>query len=122
MSTREVGALGEAAAAAYLQERGYVILARNLYLAHEEIDLVARDGRYICFIEVKTRTAAGASRYGRPAAAVGAGKRRHLIAAAEAYLRRNPGAGQPRMDVVEVYLGSGGEVERILHMPGAFGR
>ena len=120
MSTRDIGALGEEAAARYLQERGCTILARNAYLAHEEIDIVARDGRYICFVEVKTRTASSA--LSRPAAAVTPAKQRHLITAAEAYLRRNPASGQPRMDVVEVYLAADGAVERILHMPGAFGK
>ncbi|MBQ8397487.1 MAG: YraN family protein [Clostridia bacterium] len=120
MSTRDIGRLGEELAADYLRAHGCTILARNVYLAHEEIDIIARDDRCICFVEVKTRSAAQAARYGRPAAAVTLTKQRHLIAAAEAYLRRNPGLGQPRMDVVEVYLAADGTAERIVHMPGAF--
>ena len=120
MSTRDIGALGEECAAAYLREHGYTILARNFYAAHEEIDMIARCDHYICFIEVKARSAAQAARYGRPAAAVTLTKQRHLIAAAEQYLRRNPGAGQPRMDVIEVYLAPDGTAEKIVHMPGAF--
>ena len=122
MTTRDTGRLGEDIAADYLRSHGFAILARNVYAAHEEIDIIARDDRCICFVEVKTRAAAQAARYGRPAAAVTAAKQRHLIAAAEAYLRRHPGAGQPRMDVVEVYLAADGTAERIVHMPGAFGK
>lgn len=122
MSTRATGTQGEDIAAAYLREKGYTILARNFYAAHEEIDIVARYDRYICFIEVKARSAAQAARYGRPASAVTLAKQRHLIAAAEAYLRRHPGAGQPRMDVVEVYLAADGSAGKIVHMPGAFGK
>ena len=119
MSTRTVGTQGEDIAAEYLRAHGYTVLGRNVYLAHEEIDIIARDERYICFVEVKTRTA-GASR--RPAAAVTAAKQRHLIAAAEAYLRRTPTEGQPRMDVIEVCLAPDGKYAHVTHMPGAFTR
>ena len=125
-TTREIGALGEEFAARYLREQGYTILARNFYSTHNEIDMSARNEQYICFVEVKTRRVSEAARYGRPAAAVGYAKQRRLIAAAEQYLRRNPGLGQPRMDVIEVYLPDHiplpNRAEKIIHMPGAFRR
>ena len=125
-TTRQIGDLGEQMAADYLTQQGYTVIARNYYAAHHEIDIIARYGAYICFVEVKTRRSSEAEKYGRPAAAVSYTKQKRLITAAEQYLRRNPGCGQPRMDVVEVYLPDGipepERAERIVHMPGAFYR
>lgn len=125
-TTRQIGDLGEQMAADYLTQQGYTVIARNYYAAHHEIDIIARYGAYICFVEVKTRRSSEAEKYGRPAAAVSYTKQKRLITAAEQYLRQNPGCGQPRMDVVEVYLPDGipepERAERIVHMPGAFYR
>ena len=49
------GQLGEEMAADYLQERGYVIVARNWRSRFGEVDIIARDGQTLAFIEVKTR-------------------------------------------------------------------
>lgn len=125
-TTRQIGDLGEQMAADYLTRQGYTIIARNYYAAHNEIDIIARYEAYICFVEVKTRRTSEAAKYGRPAAAVSYTKQKRLIAAAEQYLRQNPGCGQPRLDVIEVYLPDGipepERAERIIHMPGAFYR
>ncbi len=125
-TTRRIGALGEEFAAAYLRKQGYTVIARNFYASHYEIDIIARYANYICFIEVKTRRISEAKQYGRPAAAVTAGKQRRLIAAASQYLRRYPQTGQPRLDVIEVYLPDDEptprRAEKIIHMPGAFTR
>ena len=125
-TTRQIGDLGEQMAADYLTQQGYTVIARNYYAAHHEIDIIARYGAYICFVEVKTRRSSEAAKYGRPAAAVSYTKQKRLITAAEQYLRQNPACGQPRMDVVEVYLPDGipepERAERIVHMPGAFYR
>ena len=125
-TTRQIGDRGEQMAADYLTQQGYTVIARNYYAAHHEIDIIARYGAYICFVEVKTRRASEAAKYGRPAAAVSYTKQKRLITAAEQYLRQNPGCGQPRMDVVEVYLPDSipepERAERIVHMPGAFYR
>ncbi|MBR7184088.1 MAG: YraN family protein [Clostridia bacterium] len=126
MNTREIGALGEKLAADYLRKQGYTILSQNFYASHNEIDIIARNAQYICFVEVKTRRVSEAQRYGRPASAVGYAKQRRLIAAAEQYLHRHPGSGQPRLDVIEIYLPDDvpapQAAERIVHMPGAFRR
>lgn len=125
-TSREIGDLGESLAAAWLIEHGYTIIARNFYASHNEIDIIARKEPYICFIEVKTRRVSEAAQYGRPAASVGWNKQKRLILAAEQYLRENPASGQPRMDVIEVYLPDGHTLpiraERIVHMPGAYHR
>ncbi len=55
MNTRAVGKYYEEKAAAYLQEKGYRILARNFRCHQGEIDIVAQEGRTIVFVEVKYR-------------------------------------------------------------------
>ena len=55
MSTRFIGTRGEDFAVAYLVRRGYVILERNWRYAHKEVDIIAKEGEYLVFLEVKTR-------------------------------------------------------------------
>jgi putative endonuclease len=107
------GARGEAAAAEFLhREQGFSIVARNWRNPRdlrEEIDLVARDGEVLVFIEVKTR-AAGALVSGFHS--VNARKKAVLRRAATAYLRtleRPPVTF--RLDVVEVTFAEGGGAE-----------
>ena len=67
MDTTKLGRQGEEAAAVFLKEAGYEILARNFRTPRGEIDIVAGTGQTVAFIEVKTRRT---RRFGRPAAAV----------------------------------------------------
>ena len=121
------GNLGESLACQYLEKKGFRILGRNLHLSHNELDIVAENGDYIVFVEVKTRTASDRSAdYGSAAKAVDTPKRRGTIRAAGAYLSTYRGGKQPRMDVIEVYL-SGSEKSfstptllKINHIEGAF--
>jgi putative endonuclease len=95
------GLWGEALAAAYLRKRGLRILARRLRLdARDEIDLLARDGQSLVFVEVKTRRT---EEFGSPIRAVDRRKRHALCRAALRYMRRlaEPPAAF-RFDVVEV--------------------
>ena len=97
-----VGKAGEEAAVQYLCKHGYQILERNYRCRFGEIDLIARDGRTLAFIEVKTRRSQS---YGPAAAAVTLKKQRHLIKASQVYLieRKKPGEFC-RFDVVTVEL------------------
>ena len=52
---KNLGDRGEAAAAEYLEKKGYTILNRNYYICHGEIDIIAKDGDCTVFVEVKTR-------------------------------------------------------------------
>jgi putative endonuclease len=113
-----LGQAGEAAAAAWLETRGYAILARNARTRFGEIDLVARDGGVVVFVEVKSRSGTA---FGHPADAVTGRKQRRLARLAEAYLRREGLDGWPvRFDVVAVHLDPAGTARAIEHMPGAF--
>lgn len=101
-----IGRLGEDAVAARYAEMGFSVVARNLHVAHNEIDLILQSETHLVFVEVKTRHAMPGvpSRYGRPAAAIDKAKRTRMRKAAEDYLRKNPTPLQPRIDVAEVYL------------------
>ncbi len=96
--------MGEKLAAEYLMKKGYAVLCRNLHIGHLELDIVAENETHLLFVEVKTRTDTGISRYGRPSSAVDGKKKQHLLAAANAYLREHHTEKQPRLDVLEVYL------------------
>ena len=54
-NNREIGSSYEEAAASYIEKNGGRILERNFRCRHGEIDLIAKDGKYICFVEVKAR-------------------------------------------------------------------
>jgi putative endonuclease len=113
-----LGLAGEEAAAAWLEARGYTILARNARTRFGEIDLVVRDGGVVVFVEVKSRSSA---EFGHPADAVAGRKQRRLTQLAEAYLRRQGLDGCPvRFDVIAVHLDPAGAARAIEHFPGAF--
>lgn len=74
-TTIEFGARGEAAACAHLEQLGYEILERNWRHALGEIDIIARSGDTIVFVEVKTRSGVG---FGHPFEAITHDKARRL--------------------------------------------
>ena len=103
---RAVGKAGEEAAVQYLLQSGYRILERNYRCRFGEIDLIARDGRTLAFIEVKTRRS---RRFGPAASAVTFEKQRHLIRASQTYLRQRGKADDLcRFDVVTIDLNAHG--------------
>lgn len=101
---RATGGRYEQMAAAFLQEKGYQILERNYRDRYGEIDLIARDGRYLVFVEVKYRAS---SANGYPEEAVDARKQARIRHAASYYLysRHYPEDTPCRFDVVAI-LGS----------------
>lgn len=103
-NTHARGKLGEDLAAAWLVEQGYRIVARNVRTRGGEIDIVARDGETLCFLEVKAR--AGAD-YGPAIAAVTPAKQRRLARAATAYLVHRQADGPCRFDVLGMDLEHG---------------
>ncbi|MEZ3497511.1 MAG: YraN family protein [Lachnospiraceae bacterium] len=104
MNKANTGARGEVAAARSLRERGYAVITANYRCRLGEIDIIAENVQYICFVEVKTR--AENSRYA-PADAVDTNKRKKLIAAAQLYLAQHPTVKQPRFDIAEVFVRNG---------------
>ena len=115
-SRDELGQRGEALAAGYLRRRGCVILQTRYRCREGEIDLIAEDGVYLCFVEVKLRKTAA---YGSAAAFVDWRKQQRLRTAAELYLAGHPTGLQPRFDVAEVYVEKGG-ILRVEYLEDAF--
>lgn len=76
------GKEGEAAAARYLEKRGYKIVKQNYRTCGVEIDLVARKGDTLCFVEVKTRKT---DHFGMPEEFVDQRKRRKIIRGARVF-------------------------------------
>lgn len=104
-----MGRAGEDHAGQLYERTGWSIQGRNVRDGPREIDLVARRGREIAFVEVKTRRHVGPG--GHPLEAVGWRKRRDVERAARAWLRTR---GQPgdhaRFDVVVVWMPDRGPV------------
>ncbi|MDR7545182.1 MAG: YraN family protein [Armatimonadota bacterium] len=112
------GRVGERAAAAWLEARGYRVLARNVRSRFGEIDLVARQAGLVVFVEVKARIGQG---FGHPSEAVVARKQRRLARLAARFLQANGlGSCPVRFDAVAVLLGPRGQVVAIEHIPDAF--
>ena len=55
MKRRDTGRLGEKIARDFLEKRGYIIIEKNFRTSAGEIDLIARKGEYLVFIEVRTK-------------------------------------------------------------------
>jgi putative endonuclease len=91
------GARAEALAASFLARHGLAIVARNYRTRMGEIDLVARDGDTLVFVEVRQRASAA---FGGAAESINAAKRARLIAAARAYLAKLPYEPACRFDAV----------------------
>ena len=105
------GVLGEIRAEQILMDKGYVILARNYVSPGAEIDLIARDGSVIVFVEVKLRT--GCISSGRQA--VTPAKQRRICKGALHYMMKSGLMNrQARFDVIEI------QGERVTHIENAF--
>ncbi len=111
------GQSGEDLACAHLQANGLEILARNYRCRGGEIDVVARDGPTVVFVEVKERTS---SSHGTAIEAVTATKRRRILLAARFFAARKGLSDSPaRFDVVAIDWGPDGP--RLRHEKDAFG-
>ena len=95
----EIGLWGEQTSALHLMHQDYQILERNWRFRHLEIDIIAEYLGEIVFVEVKTRSG-GDFREAR--AAVHYDKRRHIMDAAQVYLRQNRLDNIWRYDVITI--------------------
>jgi putative endonuclease len=89
--------VAEEAAAGWLASRGYEVFERNVRYEVGEIDIVAREGETLCFVEVKARLDGS---FGSPLEAVTRRRQRRLARAAALYLVDHPWTGPCRFDVV----------------------
>ena len=107
-NARLLGQWGEEQVAEKLRRDGWTVVARNFRCRMGELDLVAENGAFLAFVEVKLRKD---DRFASACEAVTASKQRKLRAAAQYYLLRYPTKLQPRFDVAEVYAPQGVRTE-----------
>ncbi len=115
---RTTGRQGEDRAVAYLEQLGYAILARNWRTRRGELDIVARDGACLVFVEVRTRRVGrrrDAPALGSPEESVTPRKQLQLAAMADEYLFQMPWDGPKRIDVIAVELAADGSLSRLAH-------
>ena len=115
-----LGDWGEDAAGRFLEKRGYLIIDRKYRCQWGEIDLVAKDGDELVFVEVRTRRS---KLYGTPQESVTEAKAGRLVAACEDYLQKHQDDGAKgethwRIDLVAVHP-SRGRAPRIEHVRNA---
>jgi len=91
----KLGDWGEEAAGDFVQRQGFTILDRKNSCRWGEIDLVARDGEDLVFVEARTRRCAA---FGTPEESVTAAKARRLLATSQDYVQKHP-ADQPEWDI-----------------------
>ena len=93
----------EEKACRFLKQAGYRILARNWRTRTGEVDIIARDGGVLVFVEVKARSGDG---FGGPEAAVDHAKQRRLISAASSFMETTKCELPTRFDVVAIRPGN----------------
>lgn len=115
---QSLGDFGERVVAAHLEARGYTIIDRKFRVPEAELDLVARRGDDVVFIEVRTRRG---GETGMAALSVNASKAAKVLHAVEWYLERHPELGElpARIDVVTVELDRDGRLLAVEHFEDA---
>ena len=113
MNTTLVGREGEAKAAEYLRKKRYDIIGANYRCRFGELDLIARKGNLVIFVEVKLRKN---DHFGAAADAVTGSNREKLRKAALSWLAATDCTAPTRFDVIEIYTETG----RINHIENAF--
>jgi putative endonuclease len=124
---RRLGARGEELAARHLEARGYQVVERNFRTRYGELDVVARDARFLVFCEVKTRIVrdrAGADDVLGPFAAIGLRKQRQVRAMAREWLTQSglEGPRPPglRFDAIGISFDATGRLLALEHLEAAF--
>jgi putative endonuclease len=112
---RADGARAEEAACAFLASRGVAIVARNVRNRFGEIDIVARDGDTLVFVEVRLRRSRA---YGGAAASITPAKTARLVSAAQAYLATLDREPPCRIDALLLDRPQGGEIEWLRDIAG----
>lgn len=112
-----LGQRGERHARHYLESKGYAVLTTNYLCRWGEVDIVARQGRELVFVEVRTRRGTA---FGTLEESVTATKSQRLMATAQDYLANNGlEQGQWRVDLVSVHLDGAGKLLGVNHLENA---
>ena len=116
-SHRHIGNDAEDLACEFLEQKGWEILDRNYYSGHSEIDIIAKDGMFTVFLEVKMRSS---TQFGQPFEQVTEAKVEHIFKAAEAWAIEHKIHNFPmRFDVIGILKRQNKEPE-INHIPDAY--
>lgn len=110
------GKAGENAATKFLKKSGYKILERNFRKTYGEIDIIAKCGENIAFVEVKTRKN---DCFGTPAEFVTKEKQQKIIKCAYTYIQEQNIDAEFTFDIIEVYM-DGRKIKEINHIKNAF--
>ena len=119
-SKKFVGTIGENIACRYLIKKNYEILTKNYHTRYGEIDIVAVDGSFIVFVEVKLRKFCAIV---SGVEAIDTKKQKKIIKSAMVYLSRNGTSFQPRFDIIELtyFVKNGSKyLKTINHIKNAF--
>jgi len=108
----EVGKMGEDIARRFLEKQGHKIIEQNYRTKYAEIDLVAKKGNDLVFIEVRTKIG---ENFGTPEETINYDKKRKLLRNALAYVSRKKWKGPYRIDAICIVLKSDYSVERLNH-------
>ena len=111
-----LGRQGEDLAADFLQKKGYSIIVRNWKLNDLEVDIIAKDGEEVVFVEVKTRDE---NFLYSPESAVNRRKQSNIINAARFYIARFKRTEEARLDVITV-LHKNGVITDVKHYERAY--
>ncbi|MDQ1913273.1 YraN family protein [Paenibacillus sp. GD4] len=119
LNRKQLGAVGEQHAEAYLISKHFIILARNWRVRSGEIDIVAKVDGVIVFIEVRTRSRT--LRFGTPQESIDAKKQRQVLETAQVYLHQHRLYNeQTRFDVISVITDPYGNLKELDHILCAF--
>ncbi|NNC84371.1 MAG: YraN family protein [Flavobacteriales bacterium] len=110
-----IGIQGELLASTFLEREGYTILEKNWRYQRAEVDIICRKEGVLVFVEVKSRTS---DYLGDPIEAVGRNKQKHIIRAADAYVKQDVEFDEIRFDIVGVIINRKGQ--RVEHIQDAF--
>lgn len=118
-NSNTLGTWGENQAAKFLEQKGYEILGRNFHSRYGELDIIAQDGEFLAFVEVRLRSSLT---HGLPQETVTQRKQEKLRLTAQQYLQEHETALQPRFDVIAIYAKDGMDTKPlpIRHIINAF--
>ena len=111
----KLGKDGELIAFMLLQRDGFNIVHTNWKFQKAEVDIIAKKGRFLIFVEVKTR---GSKKFGKPSDSIDKKKISLYKDAVEGYLEQNPTELEVRFDVINIIIGK--DETEIEHIPNAF--
>ncbi len=117
MHNRKLGLKGERAACRFLKRKGYKILEKNFKSPFGEVDVIARRGEVIAFIEVKTRLT---DSFGSPSQAVTPERQKRYFNAARYYFAGRQIDFVVRFDIIEVFRGEINHIENAFYPQSAF--